>query len=115
MRHHAALTLLVAGALLAGCTTTKQAQQAIESHYQGKPVDQFFLRYGPPAQQYKTQEGQTIFVWSSDPAGRSGGARPITYCELQLVADAGLVLRTITPRYDSLGAWTTSYCAELFK
>jgi hypothetical protein len=110
---NARLGLLVC-VLLTSCTTTEQAKRALDAQFVGKPIDEFFLRHGPPVQQHKTQDGKTIYVWNSNPASQ-GTARPVTFCEVQLVADSAAILRSVTPRYDSIGQWTTSYCAELFK
>lgn len=55
--------LLLAAALLAGCTTTEEANQAIKSRWIGQSSDSFFARYGPPMRQFPLNNGGTIYSW----------------------------------------------------
>ena len=56
---------LVTGALLAlaGCTTTQEANTAIQSRWIGQPADAFFTRYGPPVSDFPLRDGGTLYTW----------------------------------------------------
>jgi hypothetical protein len=48
---------------LAGCTTTEEAQQVIQSRWVGQPIDAFFTQYGPPISEYPLPNGTVIYTW----------------------------------------------------
>ena len=54
MRIQSALTavLILGGSILAGCTTTEDANRALQSRWIGQPVERFFAAYGPPISEY---------------------------------------------------------------
>ncbi|UJW74342.1 hypothetical protein [Rhizobium sp. SL42] len=56
-------TVLAAFMALAGCTTTEEAQQVIQSRWIGQPIDSFFIQYGPPISQYPLASGTIIYTW----------------------------------------------------
>ena len=51
------------GFAIAGCTTTQQAQKAMESRFIGQPSDTFFSRYGAPQSSFTLNNGSTIYRW----------------------------------------------------
>jgi len=57
-------TLIAAGISLAvaGCATTQQAQNAIESRFIGQSSDAFFARYGMPLSSYPLNNS-TLYRW----------------------------------------------------
>ena len=55
--------LLAMSLLVAGCTTTEDAQRAMASRWPGQPVDSFFSAYGPPVSSYKLAGGRMIYTW----------------------------------------------------
>ncbi|WP_075290097.1 hypothetical protein [Pararhizobium arenae] len=50
-------------ALLSGCTTTEEANTAIQSRWIGQPADAFFTRYGPPQSRFPLNDGGSIYSW----------------------------------------------------
>ena len=48
---------------LAGCTTTEDANNAIQSQWIGRSTDAFFAQYGPPIRSYPMNSGGTIYTW----------------------------------------------------
>jgi len=60
-RHLIALLLLPL-ALLSACTTTDDANRALQSRWIGQPVEQFFAVYGPPISEYPLSSGK-IYTW----------------------------------------------------
>ncbi|MBO3761091.1 DUF612 domain-containing protein [Ciceribacter sp. L1K22] len=63
MKFRLAAIVAIAGAILAGCTTTEEAQQVIQSRWIGQPVEVFFTQYGPPYAEYPMASGATIYSW----------------------------------------------------
>lgn len=55
--------LLATCILMAGCTTTEDAQRSVAGRWAGQPVDSFFSAYGPPVSNYKLSGGRTIYTW----------------------------------------------------
>jgi hypothetical protein len=55
--------LLATCLLMAGCTTTEDAQRSVAGRWPGQPVDSFFSAYGPPVSNYKLSGGRTIYTW----------------------------------------------------
>ncbi len=64
MRHFRPLIalLLLPLAVLAGCTTTEDANRALQSRWIGQPVERFFAAYGPPIDEYPLSSGK-IYTW----------------------------------------------------
>ncbi|MBC2774378.1 hypothetical protein H6M51_16045 [Rhizobium sp. AQ_MP] len=48
--------------LLAACTTTEDANRALQSRWIGQPVERFFAAYGPPIGEYPLSSGK-IYTW----------------------------------------------------
>ncbi|ODS55334.1 MAG: hypothetical protein ABS40_12210 [Agrobacterium sp. SCN 61-19] len=55
-------TFLLPLSLLAGCTTTEDANRALQSRWIGQPVERFFAAYGPPESEYPLSSGK-IYSW----------------------------------------------------
>ena len=88
----AALGVLAAG--IVGCTTTEEANQAIQSKWIGQPVDSFFTYYGPPVSSFPLNDGGTIYTWVG---GETTRYIPAQYQTPQPVdKDANRVTRTTT-------------------
>ena len=64
MRIQSALTavLILGVSLLAGCTTTEDANRALQSRWIGQPVERFFAAYGAPISEYPLSTGK-IYTW----------------------------------------------------
>lgn len=55
-------TLFLPLLLLSGCTTTEDANRALQSRWIGQPVERFFAAYGPPIDEYPLSSGK-IYTW----------------------------------------------------
>lgn len=54
--------ILLSSLVLAGCTTTEDANNAARSRWLGQPVEAFFAAYGPPIGDYPLSSGK-IYTW----------------------------------------------------
>ncbi|MEX6505894.1 hypothetical protein [Jiella sp. M17.18] len=70
---------------LAGCTTTEEANQAIQGRWIGQPSDAFFSQYGPPVSDYPLNGGGKIYTWQGGDTVRDIAPqyRPMTKQELE--------------------------------
>lgn len=115
------------------CTTTEQANSALDSRFRGKSADSFFLAYGPPSSSYKLNSGGTLYTWQErakvynlpdtvnttiignqafstvDPGGRVH-----IQCTLKLNVSASGTIEKIDVLNDSIGDWQMSRCNEVF-
>lgn len=105
---NAALLLAFA---LAGCASTAGINKNLGAAWVGKPVDQFFVKNGPPANQFRTQDGQTVYSWSK----RETAAGTPVFCDLRIVADPKGITTDIGVQGSSVGAWSGSYCSEALR
>ncbi|MBP0617543.1 hypothetical protein [Jiella mangrovi] len=48
---------------LAGCTTTEEANQAMQGRWVGQSSDAFFSQYGPPVSEFPLNNGGTVYTW----------------------------------------------------
>jgi hypothetical protein len=58
-------------AAVGGCTTTEDANNAIQSRWVGQPSDSFFAQYGPPVRSYAMNSGGTIYTWHGGDTSRN--------------------------------------------
>jgi hypothetical protein len=133
MRH---IWLFGLGLILAGCTTTQQANTSMQATFVGKPADDFFLQYGPPIATHQLDDGRHMYLWTEgrhdfylpgtttgtvtlagNTAWWNGWTTPPTdvnvECVLRIVTKAGII-QQIMAQSDSIGMWQTSRCNELF-
>lgn len=108
------IALLSTAICFFGCASTQDAERRALSQFSGKPADSFFSAYGPPVQQFKTQDGATVYTWTSNP-GSWGGQRIVPVCTLQINAAPDGRVTHISARDDSIGWWTTSACSEVIR
>lgn len=124
--------------LLVGCNTTEQANAVLEGKFQGTQVDSFFKRYGPPARSFRTQDGDTIYIWMEAPQNHYipptavttvntygttsfadtsffGGDSYTVQCQLKVIADRRGVIKDIVSHNDTVGNWDLSRCHEVYK
>lgn len=125
--------IAVACVALAGCTTTEQANKALEGRFQGKTTDSFFLAYGPPASSYRLNSGGMLYTWQErakvyNMPGRvnstvignqvystvTPGSSVNVQCSLKIQASAGGTIEKIDVLSDTIGAWQLSRCNEVF-
>jgi hypothetical protein len=58
------IAAVVAGAALAGCAATQQGVVAsLDQRFIGKNVDTLVTEFGPPANAFKMNSGETAYVW----------------------------------------------------
>lgn len=89
-----AAALCVLAMTMVGCTTTEEANKAIQSKWIGQPVDSFFTYYGPPVSSFPLNDGGTIYTWVG---GQTTRYIPAQYQTPQPVnQDANRVTRTTT-------------------
>lgn len=55
--------VLVMAAAVAGCVTTEQASEAVQSRWVGQGADAFFQRYGAPVSEYPLSNGDVLYTW----------------------------------------------------
>lgn len=65
MRAVAARWMMLMGfaAIVAGCVTTEQAGQAMQSRWIGQDADVFFQRYGAPISEFALSSGDLMYTW----------------------------------------------------
>jgi hypothetical protein len=131
-------TLSVLAMLLVACSTTEQANETMVAKFKGTKADSFFIKYGPPAQGYRTSDGQTIYIWAEQqknyympPSAYTtinyigttayattnfiGGGTMEVQCQVKILANKRGIIEEIEAHRDTWGDWETSRCHELFK
>jgi hypothetical protein len=63
MKIRFAAVAALAAALLAGCTTTEEANTVIQSRWIGQPAELFFTQYGPPISEFPMGSGNILYTW----------------------------------------------------
>jgi hypothetical protein len=106
------LLITLAALLLAGCATTEQALNTLNSRYVGQSADDFFSRYGPPVRTHRVSAGGYTSMWES-PGSRVGGTT--IQCMLTINANSENRISSINVYGDTVGMWGLSACAEIFK
>jgi hypothetical protein len=130
--------LLAVVLAFSGCASTQEAANSLRHNFEGKNIDVFVLRYGAPYQRHQLNSGDLMYTWSSEirsyglpttttiqgstsPYGYSGTATTFgggminVFCEVQIVTTKDCTVKSISPFRDTIGRWTTSRCAEVFK
>ncbi len=134
-----AITIGFLAVLLSSCSTTSSTLPALNRAYAGKNSDDFFVRHGSPASEYKLNSGGKIYKWNSSlvsynipattthtgnvgPYGNyygtsttSGGGSLDVYTILRIKTDPADRIRSIEIEKDTIGKWTLSRFSELFK
>lgn len=129
---------LIFAIAVAGCSTTKEAMQAVSNRYIGANIDDFFAENGLPKAKWQTKSGDVLYTWNSRSVsfpipmvttaqgGATGSRQSVTavttgggtidvFCELQIRTSEDGTIRNITPMVDTVGVWETSRCAEIFR
>ena len=130
--------LLAVVLALGGCASTQEAANSLRRNFEGKNIDAFVLRYGAPYQRHQLNSGDLMYTWSSEirsyglpttttiqgstspygfsgTATKTGGGMINVFCEVQIVTAQDGTVKSISPFRDTIGRWTTSRCAEVFK
>jgi hypothetical protein len=132
------ILILIIALSLASCASTQEAANRLSSNFDGKNIDAFVLRHGAPFQRHQMNSGDLLYTWSSEirayglpatttvqgtrsPYGFSGtatttgGGTVNVFCEVQILTTQDGTIKSISPFRDTIGMWTTSRCAEIFK
>lgn len=132
------LAIIAMLSFLSGCNTTEQANVMLEEQFQGTQVDRFFKRYGPPVRSFRTQDGDTIYIWMETPQNHYvpptavttvntygttsfantdffGGGAYTVQCQLKVIADRRGVIKDIVSHKDTVGNLDLSRCHEVFR
>jgi len=109
MRKHVILLAI----LLAGCTTTKEAQQTINTKWQGKSLDEFTARYGA-VKPMQLADGQIANRWQHDIAVDNAFGPIILTCVIDVFAAEDKTITGIHIIRETAGIWDTSLCNEIF-
>ena len=138
MHRHFSLLLLAPIALftVVGCTTTEQANAAMESKFVGQTTDSFFVDHGPPAASHNLDDGRVIYLWAENPhsvylpgsttatvnvVGNTAWVNGWTsspssinvQCQVRIISRDGKIEK-IVAQSDSVGWWQLSRCNEIF-
>jgi hypothetical protein len=133
------IVIVIVLAILSGCTTTAQGINRANSRFVGRNMDDFVKEYGMPIREFKLNDGSKVYRWSSEVltyglpssttfqatqsdsgliSGTSqtyGGGSINVFCEVDIFTTSDGTITAIKPVRDTLGKWTTSRCAEIFK
>jgi hypothetical protein len=122
---------------LAGCQSTQETSQHLQSNWVGKSSDDFFIKHGAPIGAFALADGGAIYTWDgartsvyvpSVPITNTSyvGTVPVTTtswsgngsiavaCAVQIVTDKDRKITEIRATKDSIGMWQLSRCAEVF-
>ena len=112
----AAAALLVG---LGGCDLFKHNQEAtavINNRVLGKPVGEFFDRYGRATARTEVGDNTAVYNWISDVGmtrpGQEGQDERV--CKLRLTVDKAGKVSDVQILYDAQGIKSASRCAEIF-
>lgn len=112
----AAASLFVA---LGGCELLKHNEDAtviINQRVLGKPVGEFFDRYGRATSRTEISDSTAMYNWISDvgatPPGQEG--RDERICRLRLTVDKAGKVSAVQILYDAQGMKSSSRCGEIF-
>lgn len=112
----AAAALLVA---VGGCELFKDNAQAtanINSRVIGKPIGDFFDRYGRPKKRVEIGGDITLYDWESDVGTTRPGpeGQDERICRLRLTVDKAGKVTSVDIQYDAQGKKSVSRCGEIF-
>jgi hypothetical protein len=133
------IVIIILLVIFTGCTTTEQGLNKANSQFVGRNMDDFVREYGMPYREFKLNDGSKLYRWSSGvlsygiPSSTTFQATQGTYgqitgtsqthgggsidvsCEVDIHTTSDGTITAIKPVRDTLGKWTTSRCAEIFK
>ena len=116
------LRRLVAAALLiavGGCELFKhneEAQAIVNQRVLGKPVGEFFDRYGRATARTEVGDNTAIYNWVSDRGMTRPGpeGQDERICKLRLTVDKTGKISDVQILYDAQGVKSRSRCGEIF-
>ena len=118
----ASLRPLVAAALLVavgGCEVFKPNEEAMANINQralGKPIGEFFDRYGRATARTEISDSTAIYNWISDVGMTRPGpeGQDERICKLRLTVDKTGKISDVQILYDAQGTKSASRCGEIF-
>ena len=116
LRALAAAALVVA---IGGCELFKhneEAQAIINQRVVGKPVGEFFDRYGRAGSRTEIGDSTAIYNWTSERAMTRPGPEGVDerICRLRLTVDKAGRVSAVQVLYDAQGMKSASRCGEIF-
>jgi len=110
----AALALAVGGCEL--FKHNEEASAIINSRVLGKPVGEFFDRYGRATARTEIGDNTSIYNWISDVGMTRPGpeGQDERVCKLRLTVDKGGRISNVDILYDAQGVKSRSRCGEIF-
>jgi hypothetical protein len=97
------LGIVVLCATLGGCAASRQEVVArLGEHYIGQNVDMLVADFGPPANTFKMNSGDTSYIWqlgnqTNIVADRGSGIASTNFCKVSVIANkTGLVTQLNT-------------------
>jgi hypothetical protein len=111
-----AVALLVA---VGGCEVFKPNEEAMANINQralGKPIGEFFDRYGRATARTEISDSTAIYNWISDVGMTRPGpeGQDERICKLRLTVDKAGKINDVQILYDAQGIKSRSRCAEIF-
>ena len=118
----ASLRPLVAAALLVavgGCEVFKPNEEAMANINQralGKPIGEFFDRYGRATSRTEVADNTAVYNWISDVGMTRPGpeGQDERVCRLRLTVDKAGKVSDVQILYDAQGIKSASRCGEIF-
>jgi hypothetical protein len=113
--HYIAI-IFCAGLLAACAATTAQVSNHLGSQFVGQNVDALVTEFGPPANTFKMNSGETSYVWqltsltNIDTYKGSGTAQTV-YCKVNAIASPRGIVNKISTE-DSSNVFGESLCAR---
>lgn len=138
MKHLTRLACLVTVSLITlSCVSTQSVADRLGTQYLGKNFDEFVIRHGVPEQKFALSSGDILYTWHSglsvptpmsahttshkNLSGSitsnttfSGGQSIQLLCKVQFITTPNGIIKQIDIVHDTIGAWTTSMCHEVF-
>jgi hypothetical protein len=102
---------------LGGCAASSQeVQQRLGAHYIGQSTDALVRDFGPPANTFKMQSGETSYVWqlaavTDISATRYNATASSSYCKLMVIADLKGTVTSLDTEDQNRGVYG-SICAQ---
>jgi hypothetical protein len=106
--------IIAGAALLAGCAASGgEVVDRLNLKYVGKNVDVLVTEWGPPANTFKMNSGETSYMWqltsqTSVYTYNGSGAAQTNYCKVNVIAEPSGIISKVTTQ-DTVG-W--SLCAQ---
>jgi len=116
LRRLAAAALVLA---VGGCELFKHNQEAvamINSRVLGKPIGEFFDRYGRATSRTEVADNTAVYNWISDVGMTRPGpeGQDERVCRLRLTVDKAGKVSDVQILYDAQGIKSASRCGEIF-